>query len=318
MVRIDTNCPRITLDDVAGREYLKDIIRGAVYNKDSYEAIGMNKTGAYMFVGPEGSGKTYLSQAMAGEFRERKYAYLCCSIDKEGAFPEQLREHVLKELRTSNTFLAIRNIERLEDSYELGEMLREAEKSKMALVVAAAAKSVSDVDLDVGRMFTYIYTDLPNLGQRKAYFQKTMHGESRAAREMLAEETDGCGYSQLASVVAAIKLTLKEEYEKGVINADNSRREFEKAVDRLLREYKLRRIVYQPAAVSNAAAAPTAVKQEETKPAESDDYWSETVKGKNFEETSAVLREEERKQLEELEKTIAELGYATDIEDFPD
>lgn len=57
MVRIDTNCPRITLDDVAGREYLKDMIRGAVYNRDSYEAIGMNKTGAYMLVGPEGSGK---------------------------------------------------------------------------------------------------------------------------------------------------------------------------------------------------------------------------------------------------------------------
>ena len=318
MVRIDTNCPRITLDDVAGREYLKDMIRGAVYNRDSYEAIGMNKTGAYMLVGPEGSGKTYLGQAMAGEFRKRKYTYLCCNIDREGAFPEQLCERVLKELKTSNTFLAIRNIERLEDAYELEELLREAEKSTSALVVVAAVKCVSDVDLDIGRMFTYIYTERPNLGQRKAYFKKTMYGESRAVREMLAEETEGCGYNQLASVVAAIKLTLKEEYEKGVINADNSRRELEKAVDRLLREYKLRRSVCQPAVVSNAIAAPTAAKQEDTKPAASDDYWGETIKGQSFEETSTALKEEERRQLEELEKTIAELSYATDIEDFPD
>lgn len=212
MNRISKSSPGITLENVAGRDYFKEIISGALYDEAANSAVGLNKTAAYMFVGPEGSGKTYLARAMAGEFcADGKYAYLCCNIDKTGDFPEKFCDQALNDLKSSNVFVAIRNIERLDDSFELERLLQGAEESKYALVVVATAKNMSEVDLDVGQLFTYIYTALPDNIQRKEYFSKELHEESSAIIEKLAAETDGCGYSQLEALAVAIKLLIRRE-----------------------------------------------------------------------------------------------------------
>lgn len=317
MAQISTDCPNITLDDVAGREYLKDIIRGAVYNKDSCEAMKIGKVGAYMIVGPEGSGRTYLGCAIAGEFGKRKYSYLCCNIDKSGSFPEQFCDRVLKELKTSNTFLAIKNIERLDDSCEIEALLKSAEKLKSALTVVAVPKCVSDVDMDVSRLFTYIYVSLPNLNQRKTYFKEAMRGEPLAVREKLAEKTEGCGYSQMSSLVSAIRLSLKTQYEKGNINDGTAKKNLEEIVDKLLKDYKPKQTSYVPSATVSMPNTVAEVPPRDKGILEEKE-WEETLKSRSLDDVNKALEEERKRELENLEKTLAEMDYTMDIDDFPD
>lgn len=319
MIQVNKNVPNITLDDVAGRDHLKNIIRGIFYNDNETidEPVGIGMTGAYLLVGPSGSGKTYISHAMAGEFHKQKYTYICCSINKEGAFPEGFSNCVLNELETSNTFLLIKNIERLDDSDELYSLLQEAEKSRAALVVAAAAKNVNEMNLEVGMLFTYIYTDLPNAEQRETFFQKVMQGEETHVIKSMAEKTDGYGYNQLESLAAAVKLTVKAECEKAEVSGDVYKEVFEKTVDMLLQNY----LPVQPTCISvpnmRTVSESVVKKNEETKSAWSEDKWLNTVTDFSYDKAVAALEEETKRQEDMVKKSMEKYANATSASDFP-
>lgn len=319
MILVNKNVPNITLDDVAGRDHLKAIIRGIFYNEAADEPKSVRKTGAYLLVGPSGSGKTYISHAMAGEFHKQKYTYICCSINKEGTFPAGFSNCVLKELERSNTFLLIKNIERLDDSDELYGLLQEAEKSKSALVVTAAARCVNEVNLEVGMLFTYIYTDLPNAEQRETYFQKVMQGEETHVIKSMAEKTDGYGYNQLESLAAAVKLTVKAECEKTEVSGDVYKEVFEKTVDMLLQNY----LPVQPTCISvpnmRTVSESVVKKNEETKSAWSENERIEMINidGRDFKKELKSLEEETKRKLEMVNNEMERYANITDVSEFP-
>lgn len=315
MKNVSTSPPLVTLDDVVGREFLKKVIRSAVYDAVLNKDVEIAKTGTFMFVGPEGSGKTFLCHAMAGEFCKNGYKYICCNVDKSGALPEKLCDEILNALNAANVFLMLRNIERLEDLPELERLLTEAENRKCALAVVSAAKSTHKVDLDIGRMFTYICTDLPDYTARKLYFKKVLRGYPKAGRDKLAAETDGCGYNMLQSVAAAVKLDVKNRSSSESFNLDNIDAELNEAIDETLREYTFKKSYVQVQAV---ASEPESTAQTADKSVLTDvDIDYSQVKQGDFKEFKRLLDKEKNMKLDALKETLVNLNEKTRTDDFP-
>jgi SpoVK/Ycf46/Vps4 family AAA+-type ATPase len=66
-----TSPPDVDFDDVAGMEELKETLRNRVIepieNPEEYEKYGLTVENGFLFHGPPGTGKTYISKALAGE-----------------------------------------------------------------------------------------------------------------------------------------------------------------------------------------------------------------------------------------------------------
>ena len=190
-----TTRPNITFADVGGMEEAKQQIREIVENRlhpDRFGKYGVVRNGILLF-GPRGSGKTFLAEATAGEFR-LNYKYMSSPALLNmwlGETGRNIRDAFASAARGGPTLLFIDEIDALGAPRDTGispgtwnrgynnitiQMMQsvDAYRNTPGLIIMAATNVLESLEpalVREGRFDAQIRVDLPDEGTRKRIFE---------------------------------------------------------------------------------------------------------------------------------------------------
>jgi transitional endoplasmic reticulum ATPase len=222
-----TTRPTVTYADVGGMEDAKQQIREIVENRlnpAKFNKYGVVRNGILLY-GPRGSGKTFLAEATAGEFR-LNYKYLSSPALLNmwlGETGKNIREAFAAAADSTPCLLFIDEIDALGAARDTGispgtgtrgynnitiQMMQSVDeyRSKGGLIVMAATNALENLDSALvreGRFDAHIRVDLPDEGARKQIFRAQLTKRPRRpfSLDQAAARTLGASAAKIRSVV---------------------------------------------------------------------------------------------------------------------
>lgn len=222
-----TTRPTVTYADVGGMEDAKQQIREIVENRlnpGKFNKYGVVRNGILLY-GPRGSGKTFLAEATAGEFR-LNYKYLSSPALLNmwlGETGKNIREAFVAAADGTPCLLFIDEIDALGGARDTGvspgtgtrgynnitiQMMQSVDeyRSKGGLIVMAATNALENLDSALvrdGRFDAHIRVDMPDEGTRRQIFraQLTKRPWRPFSLDQAAARTPGASAAKIRSVV---------------------------------------------------------------------------------------------------------------------
>jgi transitional endoplasmic reticulum ATPase len=222
-----TTRPAITYADVGGMEDAKQQIREIVENRlnpGKFNKYDVVRNGILLY-GPRGSGKTFLAEATAGEFR-LNYQYLSSPALLNmwlGETGKNIREAFDIAARGTPCLLFIDEIDALGAARDTGispgtgtrgynnitiQMMQSVDeyRSKGGLIVMAATNALEALDsalIREGRFDAHIRVDLPDESARKQIFQSQLRKRPWRpfSLDQAAARTPGASAAKIRSIV---------------------------------------------------------------------------------------------------------------------
>lgn len=181
-----TEKPDIRLDDVAGLDEVKQVIREDVLNaikyKDAYQRCKIPPGGGALMYGPPGNGKTFIARAIAGELDAAFFSVSGAQIKNKyvGETEKNMRllfeeaakhERAVIFLDEIHSILARRGREKVSAVDEFLVMADGIAKRKNNLLILGATNYPWMLDFAVfRRLEKIIYVGLPDLAAREKIF----------------------------------------------------------------------------------------------------------------------------------------------------
>lgn len=234
--------PTLKLDDVAGMEDLKRLVRRELVDPLSFPeldaALNIPHGFGVLLYGPPGTGKTYFARALAGELDCAFFIIEPASILSKWVGESEQRLVALMEQAKSEP-RAIIYIDEIAEMFPrrgsgsvysdrlVGVFLQELdgfEQSGNLLLTIGATNHPARIDQTLirsGRLGHHIYVGLPDCAARRAILAIEVRGvplEAAVNLDVVAEETDG--YSA-ADVVAVAREARKQARDR-IIRARSS------------------------------------------------------------------------------------------------
>ena len=222
-----TTRPNITFADVGGMEEAKQQIREIVENRlhpDRFGKYGVVRNGILLF-GPRGSGKTFLAEATAGEFR-LNYKYMSSPALLNmwlGETGRNIRDAFASAARGGPTLLFIDEIDALGAPRDTGispgtwnrgynnitiQMMQsvDAYRNTPGLIIMAATNVLESLEpalVREGRFDAQIRVDLPDEGTRKRIFEAQLANKPwrHFHLDEAARRTPGASAAKIKSIV---------------------------------------------------------------------------------------------------------------------
>ena len=201
--------------DLSGRDFWKSILGSYWHVEDIDEALAFSLVQGVLLHGPYGSGKNTLLQAMAGEMVQGGYRYL--EIDFQIISKEKVRkvfELLAKEyIGTGPIFLFISHLNALKDAAALWEFYAKANEGAYPVLIVSAIEDETMIDADIRKLFHSYWLDIPDRGDRKAYFKDNLEvlfdSVPNEGIKKLLDSTEGFNYVELESLANQLKLRVK-------------------------------------------------------------------------------------------------------------
>ena len=251
------HAPDIKLDDVAGLDEVKKVIRDDVINVMShpeiYERFGVDGGGGVLMYGPPGNGKTFIAKAIAGELDAAFFAVDSSQIkDKYVGETEKNMRRLFEEatqhpravifLDEVDALLQNRGNQKVNLVTQFLILADGIAKNEdcMLLLLGATNKpwNIDPAALRPGRFGKQIYVGLPDESARQSIIDYGLNNvpvASEFASESIATELDGFSGADIAELCQrAKKAAISRQIESGneeVVTAGD----FQKAMSKIVR-----------------------------------------------------------------------------------
>ena len=252
----EKNDTRTTFENVAGLEGAKEEIQEIVEflkNPEKYTSIGGKIPKGALLVGPQGTGKTLLAKAVAGEAKVPFFSLSGSDFVEMfvGVGASRVRDLFKQAKEKSPAIIFIDEIDAVgrargknnmtgandERENTLNQLLTEMDGfgTNSNVIVLAATNRADVLDkalLRAGRFDRQIYVDLPDIRERKEIFEvhlKPLKKSEELDTEFLAKQTPGFSGADIANVCNEAALIAARKDKKAVDKQD-----FLDAVDRIV------------------------------------------------------------------------------------
>jgi SpoVK/Ycf46/Vps4 family AAA+-type ATPase len=206
--------PGKTLNDVIGKKQILESVHRTTYfykNRSLRDALGVRRENLLMFYGPQGTGKTFMASAIAGELGLPLITVGGDMIHERNAF-QAVRRIMYIARRYQRCVIFIDEAEKLlgngrfeEDNPVLGELHRcidGDDDGDIKAIVVFAVNELCRFGPTLLDRFTLVEFDFPSVSERREYFQKKYNAlptqnDMGVTVEGLAHRTEHMSYRQL-------------------------------------------------------------------------------------------------------------------------
>ena len=233
--------PTVTFADIGGMEEAKERIREVVenrVNRSRFDKYHIVRNGVLLY-GPQGSGKTFLAEATAGEFRLNYLQVSPTSLFNMwmGNTAANIRELFRKAASCAPSVLFIDEMDSLgsqrqqhmsdgdpggggrERNNVVLQLMQcvDQYRSTPGLIIMAATNLLDGIDAALvreGRFDVHVRVDLPSEGARKLIFEKTLSKRPwrRFSLDDAARRTPGASAARIKSIVDQAAVIAAQEH----------------------------------------------------------------------------------------------------------
>lgn len=252
-----TKIPRARFKDIIGKDDHKAILNNLISfldDPDFYLRAGIDINLAYLFCGPSRTGKTFLAEAFAGETYDRltkngkPFNFVYFSAADVQMFGFEMVFKFAQDKGPAVLFIDeidMTDVQREKNPKMVAEMLTclsgyhtsEQNPDRLVIVIAATNRpeALEQNLLKPGRFGKIMWFDMPSLKERLEFFHRELRKRaimsiSPEFLERLAQETEGCTFADLKSIIIIALQIAKTE------NNVLQERHIEEAFDRELRK----------------------------------------------------------------------------------
>jgi transitional endoplasmic reticulum ATPase len=236
-----TTRPTVTFADIGGMDEAKERIREIVenrVNRSRFDKYHIVRNGVLLY-GPQGSGKTFLAEATAGEFRLNYLQVSPTSLFNMwmGSTAANIREVFRKAASSTPSVLFIDEMDSLgsqrqqhmsdgdpggggrERNNVVLQLMQcvDQYRSTPGLIIMAATNLLDGIDAALvreGRFDVHVRVDLPSEGARKLIFEKTLSKKpwKRFNLDDAARRTPGASAARIKSIVDRAAVIAAQEH----------------------------------------------------------------------------------------------------------
>jgi transitional endoplasmic reticulum ATPase len=240
--------PSMKLDDVAGLDDVKDVLREKVIfpfqKPEVFERFRAASGAGILMYGPPGNGKTYIAKAIAGEVEAAFFAVDLSQVKSKyvGETAKNIKrvfdeasghDRAVLFLDEVESLLARRGNRAVDSVAQFLTLADGFNRAKNCMLLLAATNrpwALDEAVLRPGRLGTHIYVGLPDTKAREAIFGLTLKGlpvATDVSFDQLSQQTEGYSGADVAALcdrakMAAILRQLASEKDEQITAADFS------------------------------------------------------------------------------------------------
>ncbi len=219
--------PETRLDDVAGLEEVKEVVRDTIIlplrKPDVYERFRVRPGGGVLMYGPPGNGKTYIARAIAGELDAAFIAVDLAAVKSKyvGDTAKNLRSIFDEALRHDSAVIFLdevdallsrrgnRRVDSVPQFLMLTDGLVKTERCLLLLGATNQPWTLDDAVLRPGRLGIHLYVGPPDAEAREGILAIHMRGAPMAEDVSfpdIASKTEGYSGADVAAVCHSAKM----------------------------------------------------------------------------------------------------------------
>lgn len=212
-----------SLDDLCGRHFWRQFLKGCIYQEDLDEAFYMSSFWGLLFCGKSGIGKSALAQAFLGELENNGYQLIYLRTEeilKNSTEALQRAEWLKMEcIKWGKTVICLEDAEVLREETAVAERLAEGidflRQNNSPCIWILVTEKENDIPKILRKQLEICRLELPTMDERTEYFQRVFEPLGRKwgvfRYRQMAELTETFDFRQLRQTTVLFKALLKQD-----------------------------------------------------------------------------------------------------------